>query len=57
MAGAEVAGELALEGRDLGAEDERAAVQDAGDGGVDLGAQGLEGRTGIEEGDRHAGGR
>jgi hypothetical protein len=51
--GRAVAGELALEGLDLGTENELAAVDHARDRGIDLGAQRDEGRGGIEEGYRH----
>jgi hypothetical protein len=53
VAGAEVGGEVVLEGLDLRAEDERAAVDDLGDLGVDLGAERLERGLGVEERQRH----
>ena len=51
--GAQVGGELGLERRDLGAEDERAAVEHLGDLRVDLAAQRRERRLGVEQRDRH----
>ena len=53
VARAQVGGELALEGGDLGAEDERAAVDDLGDLRVDLGAQRRERRLRVEQRDGH----
>jgi hypothetical protein len=53
VAGAEVGGELLLEGLDLGPEDERAAVDHLGDLRVDRGAQRGERRLRVEQRDGH----
>ena len=52
---AEVGGELVLERRDLGAEDELAAIEDLVDGLAQAAAQAGQRRGGIEQGDAHAG--
>jgi len=54
VARAAVRGELALEGADLGAEDEATRVDHAGDRRVDLRAQRTQRRRGVEQRDGHA---